>query len=109
MLFSRIKCRKKYKQMDYYIYYKSKEEDAHLVIACVQQLALLIAPHLNTKIQLQRRPQAVDGIVTWMEIYPDAPQHFERILSDAVNQSELSKYIVSERHIECFEAIYTSP
>lgn len=88
--------------MDCYIYYKSKEADAHNIIKAFAQLRSLMSPHLTSNIELQRRPKTTEGQITWMEIYRDIPENFETFLSNAISQCEIVKSISSERHAEYF-------
>lgn len=91
---------------NYYIYYKSSVDNGPQVIASFAQLKQLLTTSASMQIantmQLQRRPQVVDGCITWMEIYLDTPTDFASILSAAVDQCDLARHIIGERHSEVF-------
>jgi hypothetical protein len=91
--------------MDCYVYYKAAQEHE---LKIVQQVKM-IQEYLNTRMKvdlhsnLQRRPEAENGVVTWMEIYRDVPHAFATILADVVHQYEIMSLIQGQRHAEYFE------
>jgi hypothetical protein len=95
--------------MDCYIYYKAKVENARHVQVCVKRLQQYVVDNLwassdfaMTAPQLQRRPEEIDGVHTWMEVYKDVPAQFERIAKDAAIASGILDHVVGERRLEYF-------
>lgn len=92
-----------------FIYYRATIENASVLHATVSGLqAELRSRHPGLQTRLMRRPEAADGLHTWMETYA-APTH-ENGISDAL-QSEietaalaLAPLIASARHVESFIA-----
>jgi hypothetical protein len=88
--------------MDLYIYYQVKEADtASLQAAVVPMQAELSRLH-GVACQLKRRPEARDGLQTWMEVYTATPAGFAAILSGAVERAGLSAWTSGARHTEVF-------
>lgn len=88
--------------MDCYIYYKT---EASLEAQVLQHQTELSASLLQTggpSLHLQRRPEAIDGLHTWMEIYRQIPQGFETDLNRLVQCSGLIPLIHGKRHVEYF-------
>ena len=54
--------------------------------------------------QIQRRPQAQDGLHTWMEIHRDIANvvDFEQHMAQGITQTGLQNLLHGERHIEYF-------
>jgi hypothetical protein len=88
--------------MHCYIYYKSEVKHAEQILACVEQLRIYLLDRLSQAIVLQRRPCASNDLYTWMESYSEIPDEFERLLKEAVAQSNIHLYITGERHLEYF-------
>lgn len=91
--------------MDLYIYYRVR--DAHgaaLHRAATAMQAELAARH-GVAPQLKRRPQPVDGVWTWMEVYPAVPAGFAAALADAVRAHGLETHTDGPRHTEIFTDI----
>nr|WP_315219494.1 DUF4936 family protein [uncultured Duganella sp.] len=88
--------------MDLYIYYQVKEADtASLQAAVVSMQAELSRLH-GVACQLKRRPEASDGLQTWMEVYTATPAGFAATLSGAVERAGLSAWTSGARHTEVF-------
>ena len=88
--------------MDLYIYYQVKEADtASLQAAVVSMHAELSRLH-GVACQLKRRPEARDGLQTWMEVYAGTPAAFAAALDEAVERSGLSAWTSGPRHTEVF-------
>lgn len=90
--------------MDYYIYYRVQARNTpalHRQVAGMQQF---LADTLPVAATLRRRPEEVDGLQTWMEVYTGiVPQpEFENHLSSAVAQFGLLPLTEGQRHLECF-------
>lgn len=95
--------------MDCYIYYKASVQNARQVQVSAQRLQHYVVENLwassdfaMTPPLLQRRPEASDGVHTWMEVYKDIPAQFEQVVSDAAVASGILDYIVGDRRIEYF-------
>jgi len=88
--------------MDLYIYYQVKEADtASLQAAIVPMQAELSRSH-GVACQLKRRPEARDGLQTWMEVYAATPAGFAAALGQAVERAGLSAWTAGPRHTEVF-------
>ena len=93
--------------MDFYIYYQVKDADADSspLRSAVGAMQAMLARSHGVACQLKRRPQAQDGLQTWMEIYAGAPAGFESVLSAAVVDAGLAAWIAGPRHSELFTDI----
>ena len=87
---------------DLYIYYQVREADTAALHGAVTAMQAGLASACGAAPQLKRRPQARDGLQTWMEIYPAAPDGFEDALSAAVQHSGLLPLTAGPRHTEVF-------
>jgi hypothetical protein len=88
--------------MDLYIYYKVKDADAASLRTAVAAMQATLAQRHGVDGQLKRRPEGKDGVQTWMEVYPSAPEAFSAALDEAAAQAGLSAWIAGERHTEVF-------
>lgn len=88
--------------MDLYIYYKVKDADAAPLQAAVVRMQAQLAEQFGVVSQLKRRPEASDGVQTWMEVYPDAQGNLPGTLADAVDRAGLFAWIAGARHTEAF-------
>ncbi|MRW84727.1 DUF4936 family protein [Pseudoduganella sp. FT26W] len=88
--------------MDLYIYYKVKDADAASLQAAVVPMQATLAQRHGVAGQLKRRPEGKDGVQTWMEVYPSAPEGFAAALDAAVAAAGLSAWTSSPRHTEVF-------
>lgn len=92
---------------DLYIYYQVRDEDAPALSARIRSMqAGLLAAH-GTAGQLKRRPEAKDGLQTWMEIYPATAGGFDAALVAAVRDAALAELIAGDRHTEIFTDLPT--
>lgn len=83
---------------DLYIYYRVHDDDAALLwprVGAMQQ-------QLGVAGQVRRRPHSVDGVQTWMEIYPAVADGFQARLDEAVERGALAQFIQGPRHTEVF-------
>ncbi|SEN84292.1 protein of unknown function [Duganella sp. CF517] len=88
--------------MDLYIYYRVKDADtASLQAAVVSMQSELTRLH-GVACQLKRRPDAEDGLQTWMEVYAATPAGFAAALDAAAGQAGLSAWTSGARHTEVF-------
>lgn len=90
--------------MDLYIYYRVAATAAAALTASVADMQDILRNSVPGGLHcgLKRRPQAVDGWHTWMEIYLGAPENFETQLSEAVAGSNLPALTEGSRHVEHF-------
>lgn len=88
--------------MDLYIYYKVGESDASALYTAVAPMQAQLAAQFAVTSELKRRPQASEGVQTWMEIYRAVPGNFAATLGEAVQQAGLARWIVGTRHVEAF-------
>jgi hypothetical protein len=84
--------------IDLYVYYKVREADA---LALAPRVRALQA-RFSVPAQLKRRPDARDGLQTWMEIYPAVDDGFPARLDAAAREAGLESLIESERRAEIF-------
>lgn len=92
---------------DLYIYYQVRNEDAQALSARIRSMQDgLLAAH-GVAGQLKRRPEAQDGLQTWMEIYPATPAGFDAALAAAVREAALAELIAGDRHTEIFTDLPT--
>lgn len=90
-----------------YIYYQVRDEDAQALLARIRSMQDgLLAAH-GVAGQLKRRPEAQDGLQTWMEIYPATPAGFDVALATAVREAALAELIAGDRHTEIFTDLPT--
>jgi len=87
---------------DLYIYYQVREADAGAVLPLVAAMQAKLAARYSLTPQLKRRPQARDGLQTWMEVYPATPDGFAAALEQAVVDSGLVALLAGPRHVEVF-------
>jgi hypothetical protein len=87
---------------DLYIYYQVREADTASLHGAVTAMQAGLASACGAPPQQKRRPQAKDGLQTWMEVYPAVPDGFEAALAAAVQQSGLLPLTAGPRHTEVF-------
>lgn len=92
-----------------FIYYRSPVQHAEAVRATVHRFqAQLSLGHPGLRARLLRRPEVVDGRITWMETYSMAPMNADFTLSDGLQRQieacalELHDLIDGVRHTEVF-------
>lgn len=88
--------------MDLYIYYRVAVVDAERLTTAVVLLHDRLRRTDNVKFGLKRAAKSVDGLDTWMEIYPSVTNEFTTLLENTIASTELSTLIVGERHTEYF-------
>jgi hypothetical protein len=92
---------------DLYIYYQvPSEHAAGLALRVRGMQARLLAEH-GVDGQLKRRPEAKDGLQTWMEIYPATTAGFDAALALAAQDAALLELINGNRHTEIFTDLDT--
>jgi hypothetical protein len=88
--------------IDLYVYYKVREEDAAKLEPRVRAMQAALAADHGVTAQLKRRPDARDGMQTWMEIYPATTEAFGAALAHAAGQAGLDALIAGPRRAEVF-------
>jgi hypothetical protein len=86
--------------VDLYVYYKVREQDAQALAPRVRAMQAGLAGH--DRALLQRRPEARDGLQTWMEVYPGVDDGFDARLEEAVRAAGLLDAIQGPRRSEVF-------
>lgn len=87
---------------DLYVYYKVRVEQADALAPLVRAMQARLARSHGVAGQLKRRPEAKDGMQTWMEVYLATAPAFAAALSFAANEAGLSGLIAGERRTEIF-------
>ena len=90
--------------MHCYVYFKAHLSNQTAVLHCLTYLRTSL-DQLGLSSEVQKRPNAHDGVETWMEIYRDIPEDFEETLAKAVSQSGLDSHVIGKRHLEYFVAV----
>lgn len=88
--------------IDLYIYYRVSEHNASALQARVQTMQAALAMAHGVVPQLKRRPQATDGELTWMEVYPGVAPAFPAALEAAAAEAGLAALTSGARHAEVF-------
>lgn len=95
-----------------YAYYRVAEDDWRDALAAVQDFQRgLRASHPELSARVMRQPDAANGLVTLMEVYSiDALSNPDGIDGEWPARIEaaaqvLRRWLRSERHIDCFDAI----
>jgi hypothetical protein len=84
--------------IDLYVYYKVREADAPSLAPRVRALQARV----GVPAQLKRRPDARDGLQTWMEIYPAVDDGFPARLDAAAREAGFEGLIEGGRRAEIF-------
>jgi hypothetical protein len=92
---------------DLYIYYQVADADAPALSARVRAMQDRLLAEQGVAGQLKRRPEARDGLQTWMEIYPATGEGFDAALEAAVRDASLTELIAGNRHTEIFTDLPT--
>lgn len=88
--------------IDLYVYYKVREIDADALAPRVRALQRALAGHHAAAAQLKRRPEARDGLQTWMEVYPAVDDDFAAVLDAAAQEAGVDAFIAGPRRAEVF-------
>ena len=91
--------------VDLYIYYRVAQANAAALAPRVAAMQAALAARHGVAGQLKCRPEASDGMQTWMEVYPAAPDDFAAALAAAVHAAALDGLIDGARHTELFTDI----
>ena len=84
--------------IDLYVYYKVRDGDAASLAPRVRAMQA----QLGSPAQLKRRPEAREGLQTWMEVYPAVPAGFDAALARAVRDAGLEARLAGPRRTEVF-------
>ncbi|MES2116369.1 MAG: DUF4936 family protein [Pseudomonadota bacterium] len=87
---------------DLYIYYQVREADAPALLQRVSAMQAALARQHGIGGQLKRRPEAKQGLQTWMEVYPSTGDEFAAALAAAVEQAGVPALTSGPRHVEVF-------
>jgi hypothetical protein len=93
--------------IDLYVYYKVRTLDAAALAPRVRAMQAALAA--QSPAQLKRRPQAADGLQTWMEVYPGVPEAFAGALEQAAAAAGLDALIQGPRRAEVFVDLSLEP
>ncbi|MYN45742.1 DUF4936 family protein [Pseudoduganella sp. FT93W] len=88
--------------MDLYIYYRVAEAQAAALLPQVQVMQAALGTRHGVQCALKRRPDAKEGLQTWMEVYGGCAPAFEAELAQAVLAAGLAAHIDGARHTEVF-------
>jgi len=88
--------------IDLYVYYKVRELEADALAPRVRAMQAALAAGHGVAVQLKRRPGSKDGVQTWMEVYPGAPDGFEAVLAQAALGAGLDALPDGPRRTEIF-------
>ncbi|MFZ6649682.1 DUF4936 family protein [Undibacterium sp. TJN25] len=90
-------------KMDCYIYYRAEAQHQQQVGQQAGKL-LQLFEQAGVATELKRRPEAENGMHTWMEVYKGVPQDFEAQMRAALQHTQLLAVIADggKRHIEYF-------
>lgn len=88
--------------IDLYVYYKVSERDAAALAPRVRALQAQLAEQHGVRPQLKRRPEARDGLQTWMEVYPGVDDGFPARLDAAARAAAVDGLIDGPRRAEIF-------
>jgi hypothetical protein len=84
--------------IDLYVYYKVRDADAAALAPRVRALQA----HVGVPAQLKRRPEARDGLQTWMEVYSGVDNGFPARLAAAAHDAGVEGLIDGPRRAEIF-------
>lgn len=88
--------------IDLYVYYKVRDEHAARLEPLVRAMQARLRDGHGVAVQLKRRPEAKDGVQTWMEVYPGVAADFASVLAQAEREAELSELTEGPRRAEVF-------
>ena len=88
--------------VELYVYYRVRQEYAAALLPQVRALQQVLTERYGVGAALKRRPDAPDGVQTWMEVYTATPDAFAHGLEQAFAHSGMAAGIEGERHAEVF-------
>jgi len=86
---------------DLYVYYRVRRDDAARLQAAALAMQASLSHEHGVAAALKRRPEAKDGLHTWMEVYLATPDGFAAHLDHAAH-THLAALIEGKRHMEVF-------
>ena len=95
--------------IDLYVYYKVRAVDAAALAPRVRAMQAALAASHAVPAQLKCRPQAADGLQTWMEVYPGVPDAFAATLEQAAAAAGLDALLQGPRRAEVFIDLEQTP
>jgi hypothetical protein len=87
---------------DLYVYYKVRDEHASQLELRLRMMQAELGLSTGIYGELKRRPEAKNGVQTWMECYLATDTGFDAALASAAQHAEISHLIDGERHTEVF-------
>lgn len=91
--------------MDLYIYYRVSIANADILQRHATRMQAELMTRHHAAAALKRRPEPTDGMHTWMEVYANVADGFEALLSRAVSDAGLDRWIIGIRHTEYFQDV----
>lgn len=88
--------------IDLYVYYKVRAQDAAALAPRVRALQAALSAQHGGAAQLKRRPDAADGVQTWMEVYPGVADSFPSALAAAAFDAAFDDLLAGPRRAEIF-------
>jgi hypothetical protein len=88
--------------IDLYVYYKVRAQNASRLEPLVRAMQARLCAKLGVAGNLKRRPEAHDGMQTWMEVYPAVADTFAASLEVAAGEAGMAGLIEGGRHAEVF-------
>jgi len=95
--------------IDLYVYYKVRALDAAALAPRVRAMQAALATNHGVSVQLKCRPQAADGLQTWMEVYPGVPDTFAGVLEQAAAAAGIETLVQGPRRAEVFVDLEQTP
>ncbi len=87
-------------RLSLYVYYRVPTAQSH----ATRERIVAMQAKLGTRARLLRRPEAVDGLETWMEVYEDVDPGFEARLASVYAAAAIDPTMIDRRHVERFVA-----
>lgn len=87
---------------DLYIYYKVRATNADQLEMRLRILQAEVGALTGIYGAIKRRPEAKDGVQTWMEVYAATPDGFAAVLAEAEREADIAGLIDGPRHTEVF-------
>lgn len=84
-----------------FVYFRIAERDAAAALPRWQRWLDTVEEATGVSGTLMRRPEARDGLATWMEWYHDIPA-FAATLAGLWETGGPREFVAGERHAECF-------
>jgi hypothetical protein len=85
-----------------FVYYKVRAHDRDELRGRVSELFSRAWHDFGLVSRLMRRPEAENGLSTWMEVYEDVPPEFDNWLRSQCDELDLLSLTADQRHAERF-------